>query len=239
MKLLFLILLVFSISNLIYSQETDTAEKVLPVIYSLNFPYNDGYQLVFQGKNVVFDKYNFPKETTKKSMQYSFYPYKNNIKKLLLYFFEKKDTTKFQTFLMINDKGLSYWLDDDSLKKKEKHQTMAIPLPLYTGKKWNTWFNDLKSTAECLSTDTIIMTHFGEKSVFGIRFNFQEKGKKINRMPYCYEVTEFYDPVIGKVYSRCTQYLYDKENDKKIKLFEDEYYLVDYYNLNDPAKIDK
>lgn len=233
MKFIILILSFFLISQSIFCQEDefDSSEKVLPVINSLEFPYKDGYQMIFQGKSVVFDNYNFPRETTKKSMKYSFYPYKSNIKKLSLCYFDKNDTQKFLTYLKIDESGMSYWLDNDSAKIKEKHPTQAVLLPLFTGKKWKTWFNDFKTTAECVTTDTVIMTRFGEKNVFGIRYHFQDKRKKVKKMTYCYEVTEFYDPAIGKVYSRCLQYLDDKKNNKKIKLYEDEFMLVEYFNL--------
>src|SRR6185437_10453287 len=78
------------------------------------------------------------------------------------------DSSFFDAPLIIDKSGMQYWRADTTSKKKVKHKTQAILLPLYEGKKWDTYEGTQKEEASCFTTSTPFKTPCGTFDAFGV-----------------------------------------------------------------------
>jgi hypothetical protein len=122
---------------------------------------------------------------------------KENILKLYSQQNQQKDTTKYNSYLYINQDGLFYWMWDDALNIKEKTKTHSISLPLREGKVWDSYYGKNPAKMECISTDSLIKTPLGSYKTFVVKVTFTDKSQK----DYDTEITmvDFYDDQIGQV----------------------------------------
>jgi hypothetical protein len=133
----------------------------------------------------------------------------------------KKDSSEFISYLQINKSGMTYWYDKSNSVVLKK-STLAISLPLFKGKVWTTYLNDIKSTATCISVDTVISTPFGNLPAFAIRFMINIKKKSTKLIDYNISFTEFYNQKYGKIRIHLIEYGQMKDNKRIIKYKEEE-----------------
>jgi hypothetical protein len=215
---LFLLFFLFFLSSCFQvNAQNDNPIKIT----ELNFPYQNNLVMTYTAKKVVFDNYNFPKETTYGKMNYDFHNYKPGILKVIYATHFQKDSSEYITYLQMNKSGLTFWFADNDSIKLKKH-TLAISLPLYKGKMWSTYFNDKKSQVTCISVDTVISTPYGNLPVFVIKHLVHIKKKSTNLIDYNIAFTEFYNQKYGKVKMNILEYGRMKENNRIIKFREEE-----------------
>jgi hypothetical protein len=191
-------------------------------IYKLNFQYYDGFYMLYTNKLSFFDKYNFPNNISQGIVEYKFSYYKDSTRLVRYVQKGKYDSFDVKTFLNLNEKGMEWWMYDDSLAKyRERHHTQAIHLPLYKGKVWKTWLNDTRAEVECITTDTLIKTPLGNKRCFGIRY-FMTLPKTKQLPERTVEFREYYEAGLGKVYSIVITYYELKETKRVYRLSEEE-----------------
>lgn len=220
LPLFLLIFLLFSLSFFpAKAQNEKIADKVN--ITELNFPYQNDLVITYSAKKVLFDNYNFPKETIFGTTKYDFYNYKQGILRVLYTEHFKKDSFEFISYLQINKSGMTFWYaDNDSIKLKKN--TLAISLPLFKGKTWSTYVDDIKSKVTCISIDTVISTPFGDLPAFAIKYLVHIKKKSTKSIDYNIVFTEFYNQKYGKIRMHILKYGRMKDNNRIIKFNEEE-----------------
>jgi hypothetical protein len=203
-----------------YAQNKIIDDKIIK-ISELNFPYQNDLVITYSAKKVFFDNYNFPKETSFGTTKYDFNNYKQNILKVIYTEHFKKDSFEYISYLQINKSGMTYWFAENDSIKLKKH-TLAISLPLYKGKIWSTYINDIKSKATCLSVDTIISTPLGNLSVFAIKYLIHINKKSTKSIDHYIAFTEFYNQKYGKIRMHVLEYSQMKDNNRIVKYREEE-----------------
>ena len=180
---------------------TISAQAQNKEIGKLNFIYKKGFKMHFSGEQITYDSYNFPKSKSPSFMEYAVTDEKQKGKENVLHFEnsqnKEKDTTKYNTFLYINEEGLFHWTWDESKNIKDKNKTQSISLPLREGKVWDSYYGKNPAKLECISTDSLIKTPLGSYKTFVVKATFTDKSQK----GFDTEITmvDFYNEQIGQV----------------------------------------
>ena len=192
-------------------------------IKSLHFPYLPGYELEMKGTMVTFDSYNFPSKTTEAALIYAFSEYtdtKNTIIKISFKQIHGTDTTTVDnTRLVMDTKGMTWWGVDKENHFDDKHKTLALALPLYKGKNWKTFTNDIPVQISCITVDTSITCPSGTFTCFGTRTNMPVKETKDYTVYVL--VDEYYTDAVGRIMTVTTQFVYLKEKKRTLRIYEE------------------
>jgi hypothetical protein len=210
--------------------------QLQPTIDHLDFPYNLNYNLHLKGNLVIYDKQTGKEESSKLSeVFYHINKQKTNKDENMANFHCNQvsflDSTFYDSPLLINKKGMEYWLEDSAASKKAKHKTQAILLPLYQGKKWSTYADDLKEEATCFATSTPLKTPCGTFDAFGIETTIVVE--KTSEYQVVLKIQDYYTQKVGKIGSVMDTYV-QFNTGKKIPLRKEELYLVDYTGYSKP-----
>jgi hypothetical protein len=220
-QLFFCIFFIFLSTFFLADAQNAEIENKAVNISELNFKYQNNLIITYSSKKVLFDNYNFPKETTSGISKYDFSDYKQGVFKVKYAEYYKKDSFEFTSFLQINKSGMIYWFDKNNSFVLKKN-TIAISLPLFKGKVWNTYLNDIKSTVTCISVDTVISTPIGNLQAFAIKSIINIKKKSTKSIDYNIAFTEFYNQKYGKIRMHLLEYGQSKDNNRIIKYKEEE-----------------
>lgn len=202
------IILCFLAIHPAYSQVTEITE--------LFFPYKSGYKFTMRDTTLTYDQYNFPAETKAEDISYEV---SNDPKKKDLLVFEMsiedkgstKTPEKLKSYLTLNKKGMSWWIDSKTRKGKAL-VTWAIKTPMKKGTTWQSYFSDKKAKMTCITTDTLIQTIYGNISCFGVQYDVVYQEESLYKI--CVEVKEFYNIYAGKVHTESLTYILNKTNNK-------------------------
>lgn len=197
------------------------------VIKELLFPYKNNLIMIYSSKQIVYDKYNFPSKTTNGFYTYKFHSFKKDIFKVdfLIINNNNKDTIISNSYLSLNDKGLFWWIKEDTIKYKTLRKCKAISLPITNGCSWSTYINNEKAKIISTTIDTTISTPLGMINTFMIHTKTRQH--KRNKTKSYFEIEEFYSQDYGKVCSKITQYLITNNSEKKYILNKVESYLIE------------
>ncbi|MFC2114707.1 hypothetical protein ACFLRI_05105, partial [Bacteroidota bacterium] len=129
-------------------------------------------------------------------------------------------------YLLLDNKGMSWWFNDKEDDMVDKHKTQALSFPLFKGKTWNTYIDDIKANVECLHTDTLITTKIGELKTVHIITTYAIKKQSTKDHTVYSEIQEFYHEKFGKVASKLVIYAVENGKSKRHLINSSEVYLV-------------
>lgn len=210
----------------------EAQQAVKKIIDHLEFPYNKDYDLQLKGTSIVYDQFNGRVKGEEKSETI----YHIDDQKIdahgnwtnfhVIQVTNKDSLVLAKSPLCLNKKGMVWGLEKTDAHEGDKHQTQAILLPLYKGKTWKAYFNDMKCVFTCVTADTSITTPCGTFDAFGVQYNAIVEQKK----DYTVRVLakEFYNQKIGKIATQYVTLVEFAKVRKKIVVNRDEQKVVYY-----------
>lgn len=221
----------FSFSTEVYSQNVSIDE--------LHFPYTENYIFHLSGETVIYDKYNFPSKTYMHTIKYRSADVQQTKKGKTMRFElrsvsneENSDTNEVhQSFLTLNNKGMSWYGIDEKTGKKQK-TTQALKLPLAAGTSWTTVLWGNKAKFECLNTDTIIETSEGRLHAFSVKSVTSIDAKDYTIV---IEWVEYYSQYLGKIGTDERQYVIIKAEGRTLNL-QTEKLRLSYCNIDNELR---